>query len=80
MTTATKETLELIKKLILVWDADFTKLTPTERKELEEVEKDMIENGTISYDDIDWDWLIKFISEQEVTEKEGVHEWDDTST
>ena len=28
--------LQLIKKLVLAWDPDFTKLTPEERRELEE--------------------------------------------
>lgn len=29
---------ELVKKLVLAWDPDFTKLTPAERAELEEAE------------------------------------------
>ena len=45
---------ELIKKLVLAWDADFTKLTPDERKRLEIAEIE-IENGeTVSHEDIDW--------------------------
>ncbi len=47
--------LEFIKKLVLAWDPDYTKVTPTERKILEEVEKDILENGTISHDAINWD-------------------------
>jgi hypothetical protein len=43
---------ELIKKLVLAWDPDFTKLTPDERKRLEEVEADP---EFVSIDDIDWD-------------------------
>ncbi len=70
MSTATKEAidlmeilpeseqnfaLEFIKKLVLAWDPDFTKLTPAEREELEEAGKE-IENGeTISHDAINWD-------------------------
>lgn len=47
--------LEFIKKLVLAWDPDFTKLTPTERAELEEARKE-IENGeTISHEAINWD-------------------------
>lgn len=47
--------LEFIKKLVLAWDPDFTKLTPAERAELEEARKE-IENGeTISHDAINWD-------------------------
>lgn len=47
--------LEFIKKLVLAWDPDFTKLTPAEREELEEARKE-IENGeTVSHDAINWD-------------------------
>lgn len=31
--------LEFIKKLVLAWDLDFTKLTPSEREEPEQAEK-----------------------------------------
>lgn len=47
--------LEFIKKLVLAWDPDYTKITPAERKELEEAEKDIAENGTIFHDAINWD-------------------------
>ena len=47
--------LEFIKKLVLAWDPDYTKVTPAERKALEEAEKDMVENGTVSHDAINWD-------------------------
>lgn len=47
--------LEFIKKLVLAWDPDYTKVTPAERKTLEEAEKDIAENGAISHDDINWD-------------------------
>ena len=44
--------LEFIKKLVIAWDPDFTKVTPTERAELERE----IENGeTVSHDAINWD-------------------------
>ena len=43
---------ELIKKLVLAWDPDFTKVTPKERKELEEAEADP---ELIDMDDINWD-------------------------
>lgn len=70
MSTATKEVinlmeilpesdqnfaLEFIKKLVLAWDPDYTKVTPTERKAVEEAEKDIAENETISHDAINWD-------------------------
>ncbi len=47
--------LEFIKKLVLAWDPDYTKVTLAERKELEEAEKDIADNGTISHDAINWD-------------------------
>lgn len=47
--------LEFIKKLVLAWDPDYTKVTPAERKALEDAEKDIAENGTISHDAINWD-------------------------
>lgn len=47
--------LEFIKKLVVAWDPDFTKVTPSERKALEEAEKDIGENGTVPHDAINWD-------------------------
>lgn len=47
--------LEFIKKLVLAWDPDYTKVTPAERKALEEAEEDMMENRTISHDAVNWD-------------------------
>lgn len=47
--------LAFIKKLVLAWDLDYTKLTPSERQALTESEEDIIENGTISHDSINWD-------------------------
>lgn len=44
--------LEFIKKLVLAWDPDFTKLTPLERASLEEALND---SETISHDEINWD-------------------------
>ena len=41
---------EFVKKLILAWDPDFTKLTPEEAAELKKAE----ESGFISEQDIDW--------------------------
>ncbi len=43
---------ELVKKLVLAWDPDFTKLTPAERARLEEAENDP---ETVSHEDINWD-------------------------
>lgn len=67
MSTATKEVvelmeilperdqnlaLELVRKLVLAWDPDFTKLTPAEKKELDEA---MSDPETIPHDAINWD-------------------------
>lgn len=47
--------LEFIKKLVIAWDPDYTKVTPAECAELERAQKE-IENGeTISHDAINWD-------------------------
>lgn len=46
--------LEFIKKLVIAWDPDYTKVTLTEKKALEEAEQDIIEGGTISHDAINW--------------------------
>lgn len=43
--------LEIVKRLVLAWDPDFTKLTPEERKHLESAE-----NGEyFDLENIDWD-------------------------
>ena len=47
--------LEFIKRLVLAWDPDFTKLTPAERAALEEAERDIAENGMIPHEAINWD-------------------------
>lgn len=47
--------LEFIGKLVIAWDPDFTKVTLRERKELEEIERDIEENGAVSHDAINWD-------------------------
>lgn len=47
---------ELIKRLILAWDPDFTKVTPEERVRLMEAE----ESGFVNEIEIDWDNLEKY--------------------
>ena len=47
--------LEFIKKLVLAWDPDYTKTTPTERARMEEAEKDLLKKETISHNEINWD-------------------------
>ncbi len=45
---------ELIKRMVLAWDSDFTKLTPAERKRLDESIKDYDNGETVSRDSVDW--------------------------
>jgi len=45
---------EFIKRLILAWDPDFTKLTPTERICLDEARADYAQGNFVSHDEIDW--------------------------
>lgn len=45
---------QLIKRIVLAWDPDYTKLTPDEKKRLEEAEQ-RIDNGDYVRDnEIDW--------------------------
>ncbi|WP_294366210.1 hypothetical protein [uncultured Ruminococcus sp.] len=46
---------ELVKKLLLAWDPDFTKVTPEEAAQLEEAERNFDKGETVSMDEIDWD-------------------------
>lgn len=41
---------EFIKKLVLAWDPDFTKVTPEERKKIEAAEN----SGYVEDAEIDW--------------------------
>lgn len=43
---------KIIKRLVMAWDSDFTKLTLAERKDLEEA---MSDRETVSHDSINWD-------------------------
>jgi len=43
---------ELIKRLVLAWDTDYTKLTPAERKRLESAELNFINGDTVSHEDV----------------------------
>lgn len=47
--------LEFIKKLVIAWDPDFTKVTPAERAKLEEAQREIKNGETISHDAIKWD-------------------------
>ena len=45
---------ELIKKMVLAWDPDFTKLTPTEKNRLEIAEAEMANGEYVTHNQIDW--------------------------
>lgn len=42
---------EFIKKLVLAWDPDFTKVTAEEAKRIEKAEN----SGYVDADDVDWE-------------------------
>ena len=44
---------EVIKRMVLAWDSDFTRLTPDERQRLEEAEQEFMQGETVSHDEID---------------------------
>ena len=46
---------ELVKKLVLAWDPDFTKVTPAEAAELEQARLEFERGETVSHDAINWD-------------------------
>ena len=48
--------VELVKRIVLAWDSDFTKLTPKEAQELEEA----MNGEFIDEEDIDWEHLEKY--------------------
>ena len=45
---------ELIKKMVLAWDSDFTKLTPAERQKLDIAETEINNGDFVSHNSIDW--------------------------
>lgn len=47
---------EFIKKLVLAWDPDFTKVTPEEARELQAAE----ESGFVDESRIDWNDLSRY--------------------
>ena len=47
--------LELVKKLVLAWDPDFTKLTPKEAQELEQAKKEAEAGEIVPHEAINWD-------------------------
>ena len=49
---------ELVRRLVLAWDPDFTKATPDEMACMQKAE----ESGFVSEQDIDWDHLDQYAS------------------
>lgn len=47
---------ELVKRIVLAWDNDYTKMTPSEARAFEEAKN----SGYVDEDDIDWDHLEKY--------------------
>lgn len=46
---------EMLKRIVLAWDPDFTKLTEAEAITLAQAENELAKGETISHDAIDWD-------------------------
>lgn len=46
---------EMVKRIMLAWDSDFTKLTPSEAATIEAAEAEIERGDTVSDNDIDWD-------------------------
>ncbi len=46
---------EMVRKLVLAWDPDFTKLTPTEAARLEAALGEVERGEVVSDDAINWD-------------------------
>ena len=45
---------EFIKRMVLAWDLDFTKVTPSEKIRILEAQKAMEQGETFNDSDIDW--------------------------
>lgn len=45
----------LVKKLVLAWDPDYTKLTPSETEAVARAEAEMDAGEYVTDDEIDWD-------------------------
>lgn len=46
---------EMLKRFVLAWDPDFTKLTEAEALSLMQAEQELVNGETVSHDAIDWD-------------------------
>ena len=47
--------LEFVKRLVLAWDPDFSKATPSEAAAILQAEEDFENGETVSHSDINWD-------------------------
>jgi len=50
------DTSELVKRIVLAWDPDFTKVTAEEEAKIEAAEK----SGFVAEEEIDWDNLSQY--------------------
>lgn len=46
---------ELVRKLVLAWDPDFTKATPAEREAMERAQAELDAGEYVTDDEINWD-------------------------
>lgn len=46
---------EMLKRIVLAWDPDFTKLTPAEAKVVQQAELEISRGETVPDDAIDWE-------------------------
>ena len=46
---------EMMRKLVIAWDPDFTKLTPKEEEELKQAREEYARGEYVRHEDIDWD-------------------------
>jgi len=46
---------EVVRKLIIAWDPDFTKLTPKEKADLELAHEQFEKGETVNFSDVDWE-------------------------
>ena len=49
------KTAELIKKLVLAWDPDYTKVTPDEFISIQNAEREIERGEVFGHDEIDWE-------------------------
>ena len=46
--------LEFVKRLVLAWDPDFTKVTPAEAEALKKADEEFARGEFVRHEDIDW--------------------------